>query len=140
MRRLVLCLSLVLLAFAPLYASPPASNAAGCVRFVDSQFNPPGNDNDNLDAEWVRIKNFCATRKNIGGWRVHDYHRDHTYTFASTVRIRPFRLMTLYTGSGTDTGPKKYWGRASAVWNNEPPERAHLRTAEDTLRSTWTES
>lgn len=139
MRRFVLCLAMLSLAFVPLYAWPAKAAGASCVRFVASQFDAPGNDNFNLNAEWVRIKNVCATRKNISGWRIHDYGRNHTYVFATGVRIRPGRTITVYTGSGDNTGPKKYWGKGAAVWNNEPPERAYLRMPDGTLRSTWTE-
>jgi hypothetical protein len=139
MRRFVLCLSLLSLAFVPLYASPPNASAASCVRFVASQFDAPGNDNFNLNAEWVRIKNFCSTRKNISGWKIHDYNRIHIYTFGSSVRIDAGKTITLFTGSGSDTRAKKFWKMGSAVWNNDPPERAYLKMADGTLRSTWTE-
>jgi hypothetical protein len=139
MRRLALCLSLLSLALVPLYASPPTASAASCVRFVASQFDAPGNDNFNLNAEWVRIKNFCATRKNLSGWRIHDYNRIHTYTFLSGVRIGAGNTITLFTGSGSDTRAKKFWDNGSALWNNDPPERAYLRMPDGTLRSTRTE-
>ena len=139
MRRIVWILALVSFAFVPLMASPPATAAAGCVRFVASQFDAPGEDFHNLNAEWVRIKNHCASEKRIGGWRIHDYLRGHFYKFGSQVRIGADKTITVFTGKGDDTRARKYWDRVGPVWNNEPPEWAYLRKPDGTLVSRWTE-
>ena len=112
------------------------------MRFVATNFDAPGNDNyaANLNGEWVRIKNYCTTRKGIGGWKIHDYDRNHTYTIPAGTAIGPGRTITLYSGSGDNTGSKLYWDRSyGAVWNNDPPEYAYLRKADGTLMSKRTE-
>jgi len=122
--------------------SPPRAAAAGCVKFVASNFDAPGNDNlaANLNGEWVRIKNVCATTKKIGGWKIHDYKKAHVYRFPTGFKIGPGKTVTLYSGVGTNTASKRYWGRTyGAVWNNSPPEWAYLRKADGTLMSKWTE-
>jgi hypothetical protein len=139
MRRVVLSIALVCFAFVPLMASPPAAAAARCIRLVGSQFNAPGDDNQNLNAEWVRIKNHCAAEKPLSGWKIHDFNRNHTYTFLSAARIGAGKTVTLFTGRGDDTKAKKFWDKSGAVWNNEPPEKAYLRKPDGTLVSTWTE-
>lgn len=128
-------LSLVL----PLMCMPSTALAAGCVRFVGSQFDAPGADADHLNDEWVRIKNVCATRRNIGGWRIHDYHRIHVYKFPGIFRIAAGSTVTLYTGSGDNTARRRYWGMDAPVWNNDPPEWAYLRQTDGTIASKWTE-
>ena len=141
-RRAILSLALALFASVASLtpaARPATADAAGCVRFINSQFDAPGNDHYNLNEEWVRIKNVCATKKSLAGWRIHDYNRIHTYTFASGVRIGPGKTITLYTGSGSDSGGKRYWRQSQAVWNNDPPEWAFLRKADGTLVSKWAE-
>jgi Lamin Tail Domain len=88
----------------------------------------------------VRIKNVCGSRKSIGGWKIHDYHRIHTYRFGSGVSIRPGRTITLYSGRGTNTSSKRYWGRTyGAIWNNDPPEFAYLKNRAGTRMSRITE-
>lgn len=143
MRRLVLAsLSLVvaLSAFAAAsFTDPAPATAAGCIRFVATNFNAPGDDNLNPNGEWVRIKNVCATRKGLSGWTIHDYGRNHTYTFPSGVAIGPDKTITLYTGKGSATTSKRYWGKSAAVWNNAPPEYAYLRKPDGTLMSKRTE-
>ena len=60
------------------------------------------------------------------------------YTFASSFRIGPGVTVTVYSGRGTNTSTKRYWGRSyGAVWNNRPPERAYLRSAAGSLVSSW---
>jgi hypothetical protein len=94
----------------------------------------------NLNGEWVRIKNFCTSTRSLGGWTIKDYGSKHKYTFAAGVRIRTNTSITLYSGRGTNTSTKRYWGRSyGAVWNNTPPEYAYLRTAAGSLQSRWTE-
>ena len=119
--------------------SPTPAAAAGCVRFVASNFDAPGNDNNNLNAEWVRIKNVCATSRGIGRWKIHDYGKAHVYTFPIGFRIGAGRTVTLHSGKGVSTSSKRYWGYSGAVWNNSPPEWAYLRKPIGTLQSKWTE-
>jgi hypothetical protein len=129
----VLALSLL-----PVVASTAA--AASCVRISTGNFNAPGNDNyaANLNGEWIKIKNYCSTTKAVGGWKLHDYNRIHTYTFASTFRIGAGVTVTVYSGRGTNTSTKRYWGRTyGAIWNNTPPERAYLRNTTGSLVSSW---
>jgi hypothetical protein len=123
-------------------ANPQGAAAAGCIKFVDSTFDAAGNDNfaASLNGEWVRIKNVCSTRKNLGGWKIHDYGKKHTFRFPAGFRIGPGKTVTLYSGVGTNSGSKRYWMRTyGAVWNNAAPEYAHLRKADGTLMSKWTE-
>jgi Lamin Tail Domain len=114
--------------------------AASCVRISGGQFDAPGNDNyaANLNGEYVRIKNYCSTRTSVSGWRLHDYGKIHTYTFATGFSIGPGVTVTVFSGRGTNTSTKRYWGRSyGAIWNNTPPERAYLRNTAGTLMSSW---
>jgi competence protein ComEC len=135
---LTLAVALSAIALTPL-ANPEPAAAASCVRFVASNFDASGNDNYNENGEWVRIKNFCSTGKTLSGWRIHDYKRIHIYTIPTGVRIGPGKVITLYTGKGTNTGSKLFWRQSAAVWNNAPPEVAYLKNASGTLVSKWTE-
>ena len=143
MRQLVTgLLALLFLVGVAGVATPATADAAACVRFSATHFNAPGNDNyaANLNGEWVRIKNYCSTTKSLSGWKIHDYGKKHTYTFASTVKIKPGYSITLYSGKGTNTTTKRFWQRTyGAVWNNSAPEYAYLRNSAGTLQSKRTE-
>jgi hypothetical protein len=143
--RLVLALALGVCAFTVSgtpFGSPPAAQAASCVRFVASVFNGPGNDNLKalLNGEWIRVKNVCTTARSLSGWTIKHYGSKHTYRFATGVSIRAGSTIALYSGIGVNTATKLYWQRAfGAVWNNTPPERAYLRNVAGTLQSSWSE-
>ena len=122
---------------------PQAAQASSsCVRFVSSNFDAPGDDNymPQLNQEWVRIKNTCATAKSIAGWKIQDYGSIHTYKFLSGTSIGAGATITLHSGTGSNTASNKYWQRSyGAVWNNTGTERAYLGNSSGTLMSTWTE-
>lgn len=116
-------------------ATPDSAAAASCVRFSATHFDATGNDNTNRNGEWVRIKNYCSTEKLLSSWKIHDYGTDNTYTFRSGVRIAAGATITLYTGSGTNTLAKRFWGRTSQVWDNVTPEYAYLVNGSGVLQS-----
>lgn len=135
---LSLALALSIAAMAPLLGHSGVA-AASCVKFVASNFDAPGNDHFNENGEWVRIKNVCASRRSLNGWRIHDYHQNHTYTFSAGTSIAGGKSITLFTGKGTNTSWKRYWKMNAAVWNNTGIEYAYLRKADGTLMSRWAE-
>ncbi|WP_148416322.1 lamin tail domain-containing protein [Haloferax sp. KTX1] len=77
----------------------------------------PGNDNDNLNEEYVTLRNDGDATIDLSGWTVSDA-AGATYTFAEGSELNPGASLTLHTGSGTDTDEDVYWGRGGAVWNN----------------------
>ena len=76
-----------------------------------SQFDAPGTE------EYVCFTNWGTSRQNMKGWSVRD-EVGHTYTFP-IFNLWPGATVRLHTGSGTDSAADLYWGRGSAVWNND---------------------
>lgn len=83
-----------------------------------SQFNSPGNDNENKNEEYVCIANLGPGRVDLSGWSVKDqygwtyYFPDYSLNEGFSVKIR--------TGCGTDTDQDLYWCKdETAVWNND---------------------
>jgi hypothetical protein len=114
---------------------PQPINAASCVRFSAVHFDATGNDNTNRNGEWVRIKNYCSSAKLLSGWTISDAGTKNTYTFRSGLKIGAGVSITLFTGSGTNTSTKRFWGKTTQVWDNTTSERAYLRNASGTLQS-----
>ncbi len=92
-----------------------------CISIPNFHFNAAGNDNYNLNDEYVTFENKCSYSISLGGWTIKDETASHLYT------IPPFTFksgtkFTLYTGTGTNTNSALYWGRTSgnyaAIWNN----------------------
>jgi hypothetical protein len=101
-------------------------------------FNSPGSDrggNTSLNGEWVRIKNYTATRKTLTGWTLWD-KQNHRYTFPR-FSIAAGASVRVHTGSGTNTASNLYWRNGGYVWNNTG-DTAYLRNAAGTLRDTCT--
>jgi hypothetical protein len=130
--------TLVALVFALAWVTtvaPEGANAASCVRFSATHFDATGNDNTNRNGEWVRIKNYCSSAKLLSGWKIHDNGTKNTYTFRSGLKIGAGASMTLYTGSGTNTSTKRFWGKTKQVWDNTGTEYAYLKNASGALQS-----
>jgi micrococcal nuclease len=77
----------------------------------------PGNDNENLDGEYVVFENRGEAPLDLSGWTVRD-EAGHEYVVPEGTTVAPGGRLTLYTGSGTDGDGQLYWGRSGAVWNN----------------------
>ena len=132
--------SALMLAGMLLVAAVPSVAAAQCVRISGGRFDAPGNDNyaANLNGEYIRIHNYCSSSKLLTSWHLNDYGNKHRYYFPSGFRIGAGTTVTIYSGTGTRTATRLYWGRTyGAIWNNTPPERAYLRNAAGTLVSSW---
>ncbi|UPM45315.1 lamin tail domain-containing protein [Halocatena salina] len=76
-----------------------------------------GNDNDNLNDEYVVFENTGTDTLDLSGWSVSD-DAGHTYMFPSGASLAAGGTVTLHTGSGSDTASDRYWGSSSAIWNN----------------------
>ncbi|WP_436932433.1 lamin tail domain-containing protein [Halosimplex halobium] len=76
-----------------------------------------GDDQENLNDEYVVFRNTGDETLNLSGWTVADA-ADHTYTVPDGVTLAPNATVTLHTGSGTDTDSDLYWGAGTPIWNN----------------------
>ncbi|WP_423743739.1 DUF4350 domain-containing protein (plasmid) [Haladaptatus sp. SPP-AMP-3] len=77
-----------------------------------------GNDNDNLNDEYVVFENPGTGSIDLSGWTVED-EAAHTYAFPSGFTLDAGAQVTLHTGTGSDTSSDLYWGNTgTAIWNN----------------------
>jgi endonuclease YncB( thermonuclease family) len=96
--------------------TPAASNASIA---VEGQYDAPGDDNFNLNEEWVRFTNTGVGPLDLTGWEVADESSSHRYRFDDLV-LGPGAAITLFTGCGADSAAAHYWcNEDSAVWNND---------------------
>ncbi len=101
-----------------------------CFVISNFHYDAYGNDNYNLNDEYVTLKNTCSFPVDMISWTISDL-ANHVYTFP-TFNLYPQTSVTLYTGSGTNTAEKLYWGSTSAVWNNDG-DTFYLRDANNNL-------
>lgn len=110
-----------------------------CFVIIKFHFDAEGNDNYNLNDEYVSIKNTCDYSINMNNWTIKDETASHIYYFPD-FSIEGENFITLYTGIGenkfTFEGDKLYWGREEgnygAIWNNNG-DTLFLRDAQENL-------
>ena len=95
-----------------------ASVASGAVE-VSVNADPPGDDTDALDGEWVEFTNATDDVIDLDGFTVADESASNRFTF-DDVELAPLATVRLVTGCGTDTATVVHWcATGSAVWNND---------------------
>ncbi len=81
-----------------------------------------GVDTENLNGEWVRLRNRSDRAIDIGGWwlRDSDTRRRHGrgYTFPSTAKIPAYGTITLHVGDGTNGSGHYYFKQQGAIFDN----------------------
>jgi Lamin Tail Domain len=102
-----------------------ASAAAGAIRIIKIQFNPPGPDtgsNAHLNKEWVKIRNTGNHSRSLTGWKLKE--SDGEWMFIN-VNLPAQTSLKIHTGSGLDSFPHdRYWGLDDYIWNNDADEAA----------------
>jgi competence protein ComEC len=88
-------------------------------------YDAEGNDWNNLNDEYVVIKNNGSTDMDMTGWTLRDV-ANHVYTFPSGFTLAAEASATIHTGSGTNTSDHLYWGSGAPIWNNDH-DTAYLR-------------
>ena len=91
---------------------------SGGVVIITVHYDAAGDDRYNLNDEYVVIKNEGNAAIDMTGWTLSD-EVNHVYTFPSGFTLNAGLTVTIYTGSGTDTQDKLYWGSGSPIWNND---------------------
>lgn len=72
--------------------------------------NPPGPDRNNLNGEYVRIRNTGTKTVHLGGWSLRDSFPRPLYHFVRGTKVPPGKTLFLHVGSGADRPLRKYWG------------------------------
>lgn len=89
------------------------------VRVSNVQYDPPGPDNDNLDAEWITIVNEGYGRVSLSGWTLRDESSRHRLTFPAGILLAPGDEITIVTGCQGGPVDAIHWCSDSAVWSNQ---------------------
>ena len=112
---------------------PAASAGTTAVAVCGGNKNAPGDDNLNLNGEYVVVCNHLGTAVALGGWSLTDDGARHTYRFGAFT-LRAAGSVTLYSGAGKNSAIALYWNSDGAIWNNDG-DCAHLYSAQGALVS-----
>jgi micrococcal nuclease len=104
-----------------LWAKDACGPSAGYeVVITKVEADAPGNDHENLNGEFVVIRNQGAMGVDMTGWVLKDESASHRYRFPDGFTLAAGASVTVHTGCGNDTSSKLFWcSSKGAVWNNE---------------------
>jgi endonuclease YncB( thermonuclease family) len=100
----------------PSYCGAGPSDASPLKLTVNSDAN--GTDADNVNGEWVEIRNMDPVNEvHLGGWWVRDSAL-HRYAFPAYTTIAPSDSLRLYVGRGTNTWTDFFWNSKRPIFDN----------------------
>lgn len=104
--------------------SPTPTIVPGRVVISNIVYDPP--EGRDRDGETVFITNQGDTPVDMTGWTLSDI-AEHLYTFPEFV-LQPGATVAVHICDGEDSDEILFWGRCSAIWNNDG-DTAYLRDA-----------
>jgi micrococcal nuclease len=102
--------------WAPSACGPSAGTEISIVRI---EADAAGDDNENLNEEYVRLRNAGDLAVDMTGWVLKDASASHRYAFPAGFLLAAGLEVRVYSGCGTDTPNSLYWCSGGAIWNND---------------------
>ncbi|NEU56899.1 lamin tail domain-containing protein [Halorussus sp. MSC15.2] len=106
------------------------TSASGSLTVATVHADARGDEDANLNDEYVVLRNAGDRTLDLSGWTVAD-EAGHTYAFPDGTTLAAGETLTLRTGSGRDGGDY-YWNAGRPVWNNAG-DTVFVRTDEGRL-------
>jgi hypothetical protein len=130
-KRLAL-LAALLGCLAPLLPASPAL-ASGPVKIAKIHYAQTGT---NLNTEYIVFKNKTSSAVQMKGWKIISApSSDNQHYVFPRTKVPAGGSVTLYTGSGTNSAGRRYWGATTPKWNNDG-DKAVLKNAGGTIVDT----
>jgi micrococcal nuclease len=79
--------------------------------------DPPGDDNERVNEEFVVLRNTGTAAADLSGWRLRDESSTHRFQFADGSLLEAGARLTIHSGCGPDSVTDLYWC-AGPVWSN----------------------
>lgn len=90
----------------------------GDLEISDTQPNAPGPDDENLNEEWMEIRNSGSDPVELQGFIVRDESSSHRFSFPGGFVLPSESIVRVHTGCGADTSEDVYWCNDTSVWTN----------------------
>lgn len=101
-------------------ACGPAAVGAEGMRVVRLRLDAEGDDSQNLNDEWVEVRNDGAAPVDLTGWRVRDESASNRFDFPDGFTLAPGIRVRIRSGCGEPTASELFWCAAgAAIWNND---------------------
>lgn len=92
---------------------------------VEVNGDADGTDQENLNGEWVRIRNLDPVRPvHLGGWSLRD-SAPGGYVFPDWTTIPPGETLTVHVGKGTNTWTEQFMGKRGPIFENSTGGRGN---------------
>ena len=106
------------------------SRYTGHIILLKFNYNAEGNDDENLNDEYVILQNIGDAQMDMTDWTIKD-EGSNIFTFPEFI-LPTNEVVTLHTGSGSNTENEIFWSKKGAVWNNKG-DAVYLRDEEEKL-------
>jgi len=83
---------------------------------LEVHYDADGDDNMNLNDEYIVLKNTGENEVNLQGWFIEDVSMNKFYF--PDILIQPGSTITLHTGVGINMPDRLYWGSSTEIWDN----------------------
>lgn len=105
---------------------------------VTANYDAQGDDNVNLNGEWIEVKNISSKTIDLEGYQLHSepLGSDHYY-FDESTPLKAGETLKLHVGSGTDSALTKYWHKDTGILANSS-DRVWLDTIDGKLVDEYT--
>lgn len=80
--------------------------------------DPPGADQEDLNGEWIILRNASAFPVGLGGWMVRDESSLHRFRFPPGAVLDTHGELIVFSGCGDDQPGRLYWCAIGPVWDN----------------------
>ncbi len=99
-----------------------AGPAAHADLALDVRWDADGNDQENVNGEWIRVANRSAQPVDLTGWWVRDSHL-RRYRFPSGATVPANGAVRVHVGRGEANGTAFFWGLPAPAFENADPSR-----------------
>ena len=101
----------------PVNVTIPQIGNASSVYISAVQFDAPGDERQNMNAEWVRLTNRGDGMVLLAGWTLSAKTGSHPYMFPAFV-LMPKSSVTIHSGRGKMNDTALFMGLDTPIWNN----------------------
>lgn len=98
--------------------SPDACPSQHDLRIGEFHFDAIGNDDENLEDEWIEIVNPGPDAVPLAGWGLKDESASNRYHFPADTEIMGDGSVIVRSGCGTDSADELFWCALRSVWTN----------------------
>lgn len=87
------------------------------LEFVDHQFNPPGDDREQVADEWIELRNTGAAVVDLSDWTLKDETSSNRFLLDGLV-IDADQTVRIRVGRGPSDAHDYFLGRDNPIWSN----------------------